>query len=190
MRNARCYCEYCNDLTLCVKGEKFLDSLCQLELHKMNCAPPSHLCRSLLQPQMTTVPCHVSPPFHCLRSRKVDSMTFPHFIDSLRGVAGPLLHSRSCPCAASSTVLSPARHQNKDLQDQNTETNILLFHQVTRRSASLDPRRFVTICSRPRHLHLSVGYPMLEKKASRLSAMLFNCILYLFIYLFIYTYVV
>jgi hypothetical protein len=140
MRSARCSCEYGNDLTLWVKGEKFLDSPCQDVLLTINCAPPRHLCHSLLQPQMTTVPCRVSPLFLCLRSRKVDSLTFPHFIDSLRGVAGPLLHSRSCPCAASSTLLSTVRHQNKDLQTQNTETDILLFHQVTRRCASLHPR--------------------------------------------------
>jgi hypothetical protein len=147
------------------KVRNFLGSLCQHEIHKMNCAPPSHLCHSLLQPQMTTVPCRMSPLFLCLRSRKVDSLTFPHFIDSLPGVAGPLLHSRSCPCAASSTLLSPVTHQNKDLQAQNTETDILLFHQVTRRCASLDPRRFDTVCRRPRPLHLSVGYPVREKNA-------------------------
>jgi len=173
------------------KARDFLDNLCQHELLKMNCATPSHLCHSLLQSQMTTVPCRVSRLFLCLRSRKVDSLTFPHFIDSLPGVAGPLLHSRSCPCAASSTLLSPVTHQNKDLQAQNTETNITVFHQVTRLCASLDPRWFDTVCSRPRHLHLSAGYPLREKKASWFSAMLFNYILYyLFIYLFIFTSVV
>jgi len=115
---------------------------------------------------MTTVPCRVSPLFLCLRSRKVDSLTFPHFIDSLPGVAGPLLHSRSCPCAASSTLLSPVTHQNKDLQAQNTEIDILLFNQVTRRCASLDPRRLDTVRIRPSHLHLCVGYPMREKGLS------------------------